>query len=63
MDTMKSTSSVASDVLHSEGHSKLSAEEIAKAISHHKKRHSAGQPMSAPAKMGSGKKNMGTKAK
>jgi len=62
MEPMKSTSSVASDVLHSEGHTKLSAEEIAKALAHHKKRH-GGQQQSAPAKMGPGKKSMGAKAK
>lgn len=30
---------VASDVLHSEGHSHLSAEEIAKAVARHKREH------------------------
>ena len=30
---------VVSDVLHSEGHSKLSAEEIAKAVARHKREH------------------------
>lgn len=30
---------IAKDVLHNEDHSKLTQEEIAKAIAHHKKRH------------------------
>ena len=33
-----------SDVLHSEGHSKLSAEEIAKAVARHNRHHPKGRP-------------------
>ena len=58
METSKPTGSVASDVLHFENHPKLSAEEIAKALAHHKKRHGGGSSsQNAPAKMGPGKKN------
>jgi len=39
-----------SDVLHSENHSKLSAEEIAKAVARHNKNHSAAKAENAIAK-------------
>jgi len=38
---METNSSPVTEVLHSENHSKLSAEEIAKAVARHKKNHSA----------------------
>ena len=38
------------EVLHSEKHTKLSAEEIAKAVAHHNKNHSAAKGENAPAK-------------
>ncbi len=47
MSESQAAASVASDVLHNENHSKLSAEEIAKALAHHKKHHHDEQP--APA--------------
>jgi hypothetical protein len=56
METIKSTSSVANDVLHNESHSKLSAEEIAKAVAHHKRHHPETQTARA-AKPAAGKKN------
>jgi hypothetical protein len=38
---MATNSSPVTDVLHSDNHSKLSPEEIAKALAHHNKHHSA----------------------
>jgi hypothetical protein len=38
---MASNSSPLTDVLHSENHSKLSSEEVAKALARHNKNHSA----------------------
>jgi hypothetical protein len=61
MESTKSTTSVANDVLHFENHSKLSAEEIAKALAHHNRHHGGDQPQSAPAKPDAGKKH--TKSK
>ena len=55
MEPTKTDSAVANDVLHLGG-SKLSPEEIAKALAHHKRHHSGGQPMQAAAKAGGGKK-------
>jgi hypothetical protein len=37
---MATNTSPVTEVLHSENHSKLSAEEIAKAVAHHNKHHS-----------------------
>jgi hypothetical protein len=56
METAKSDTSVSSDVLHIASQSKLSPEEIAKAMAHHKKHHHGDQPANAAPKMGSGKK-------
>ncbi len=39
------------EVLHSENHSKLSAEEVAKAVARHNKHHSAAKAENAAAKM------------
>jgi hypothetical protein len=44
------------DVLHSENHSKLSPEEIAKAVAHHNRHHPQGHQQNAP-----GKGQQGTK--
>ncbi len=41
---------VPTEVLHSEAHSKLSAEEIAKAVARHKKNHPAEKAENATAK-------------
>lgn len=46
----QAAASVESDVLHIENHSKLTAEEIAKAIAHHKKHHHDDQPAPTSAK-------------
>jgi len=42
--------------LHSENHSKLSAEQIAKAVARHNKNHSAAKAENDAAKAGKGKK-------
>ena len=39
MEPNISDAEIAKDVLHNEDHSKLTQEEIAKALDHHKKRH------------------------
>ena len=44
------------DVLHSENHSKLSAEEIAKAVARHNKNHSAAKEENLAAKANKEKK-------
>jgi hypothetical protein len=55
MDTAGSDKSIANDVLHLGSQSKLTAEEIAKAVAHHKRHHSGSQPQQAAGKAG-GKK-------
>ncbi len=45
------------EVLHSENHSKLSAEEIAKAVARHKKHHSAAKEENAARKAKKGSKS------
>lgn len=47
---MTTNTNSASDVLHSENHSKLSAEEIAKAVARHNRHHMSAQTGNAPAK-------------
>ena len=47
---MATNSSPSTDVLHSENHSKLSAEEIAKALARHNKHHSAAKAENAAKK-------------
>jgi hypothetical protein len=42
--------SVANDVLHNDHPTKLSAEEIAKALAHHNRRHAGDHPQNTPAK-------------
>jgi hypothetical protein len=56
MEPSKTDSSIANDVLHLGSSSKLSAEEIAKALAHHKRHHSGDQPRQAAAKTSGGKK-------
>ena len=41
MEPNISDAEIAKDVLHNEDHSRLTQEEIAKAIAHHKKKHEA----------------------
>lgn len=59
MEQNQSGSSVANDVLHSENHSKLTPEEVAKAIAHHNRHHSGDNQQNSPAKGGQSK-NQGT---
>ena len=47
---MATNSSPLTDVLHSENHSKLSSEEVAKALARHNKKHSAAKAGDAAAK-------------
>jgi hypothetical protein len=61
METSKPDNSVESDVLHLGSPSKLSPEEIAKALAHHKRHHSGNQPQQAAAKLAGGKKGKGGK--
>ncbi|HZL53807.1 MAG TPA: hypothetical protein VFC37_22960 [Terracidiphilus sp.] len=50
------SSSVSEDVLHLGSPTKLSDEDIAKAIAHHNRHHSGDQPQQAAAKNAQGKK-------
>jgi hypothetical protein len=56
MDTTQSGNSVANDVLHLGTQSKLTPEEIAKAIAHHKRHHSEDKAQQAAAKAAGGNK-------
>jgi hypothetical protein len=47
---MSTNTSPQTEVLHSQNQSKLSAEEIAKAVAHHNKHHSAAKDQNAAAK-------------
>ena len=47
---METNTSPVTDVLHSDNHSKLSAEEIAKAVARHNKNHSAAKAENVAAK-------------
>jgi hypothetical protein len=47
---MSETTNSQTEVLHSENHSKLSAEEVAKAVARHNKNHSAAKAENAAAK-------------
>jgi hypothetical protein len=49
MEVAASSSSVANDVLHLGSQSHLSAQDIEKALAHHKRRHSGDQPEKAEA--------------
>ena len=54
---------IANDVLHSENPTKLTPEEIAKAVAHHNRHHGGENPEAAPAKSGQGKKKTAAKSK
>jgi hypothetical protein len=56
MEQTKPNTSIANDVLHFENNSKLSAEDIAKAIAHHDRHHGGKQPQETPAKIKADKK-------
>ncbi|MCU1232955.1 MAG: hypothetical protein JWP63_922 [Candidatus Solibacter sp.] len=53
---MASNSNPLTEVLHSENHSKLSAEEVAKAVARHNKNHSAAKAENAESKAKKAKK-------
>ena len=60
MQQNQTDSSMANDVLHNPDHSKLSQEEINKAVAHHNKRHHPEEQQSgAPPRQGQGKKHSG----
>ena len=63
MEENKSDSSIANDVLHSENHSKLTPEEVAKAVAHHNRHHGGDSQQNAPSKGGQGKKQSTDKPK
>lgn len=48
MEKSISDAEIANDVLHNQDHSKLSQEEIAKALAHHNKRHHPEPDQKAP---------------
>jgi hypothetical protein len=48
---MTTNSAPQTEVLHSDNHSKLSAEEVAKAVARHNKNHSAAKAENAAAKI------------
>lgn len=57
MEPDGSTTAPANDVLHIEAKSKLTPEEIAKALAHHNRHHHGDQPGNAKAKNAPGKKH------
>jgi hypothetical protein len=63
METAKSDSTITDDVLHLGSQSKLSAEQIAKAVAHHNRHHGANPPQTASAKPGVGKRDKASKSK
>lgn len=56
MEKNQNSSPIANDVLHNPDHSKLTPEEIAKAVAHHKKHHPEGNAQNPQPKQGAGKK-------
>jgi hypothetical protein len=56
METPGSDNSIANDVLHLGSASKLTPEEIAKAVAHHKRHHGGDQAQKSAVKTGAGKK-------
>ena len=54
----KTDSNTANDVLHFENQTKLTPEEIAKAVAHHERHHGGENPQGAPEKNEPGKKNV-----
>ena len=59
METVKTDPAITNDVLHLGSQSKLSAEEIAKALAHHNRHHGGNAPQEAAAN--AGKKNKKSK--
>lgn len=58
MDPNPTAKSIEDDVLHFENNSRLTPEEIAKAVAHHNKNHPEGGKQEAPGKPGKTKKNI-----
>jgi hypothetical protein len=56
MEPTKTDPAIENDVLHLGHGSKLSPEEIAKAVAHHNRHHSGDQPQQAAGKASGGKK-------
>jgi hypothetical protein len=56
MEASKSEPSITNDVLHLGSQSKLSPEEIAKALAHHNRHHGGTQPQQAAANASASKK-------
>jgi hypothetical protein len=61
METVKTDPAITNDVLHLGSQSKLSPEEIAKALAHHNRHHGGNAPQEAAANTGAGKKNKKSK--
>lgn len=59
MEQNQDRSSIANDVLHNPEHSKLTSEEIAKAVAHHKKHHPEGTQQNPQPKQSAAKKQGG----
>lgn len=59
MEKNQSSPSIADDVLRNPDHSRLTPEEIAKAIAHHKKNHPEGNQQNPSPKQGGGNKQGG----
>lgn len=59
MEPKQNSPSIGDDVLRNPDHSRLTQEEIAKAVAHHKKHHPEGNPQNPPPKQGAGKKQGG----
>lgn len=59
MEQNQTSSSITNDVLHNPEHSKLTSEEIAKAVAHHKKHHPEGKQQNPAPKQDAGKKQGG----
>ena len=56
MESAASNTAITDDVLHLGSPTKLSDEDIAKAVAHHNRHHSGDQPQQAAAKNAQGKK-------
>jgi hypothetical protein len=63
METAKTDPAIENDVLHLGSPSKLTPEQIAKALAHHNRHHGSNPMQAAAANAGSGKKQKAAKAK
>jgi hypothetical protein len=62
MDTTGPNKPIEDDVLHLGSASKLSAEDIAKAVAHHNRHHGGDKPQDAAAQAATGKKTQARKS-